>query len=113
MTVYAGNAALKDRCIRGFEALLGALDQLLAGVERYFDPEILPDPNHPKGFCARYQALCGAAGDLSEAVRASLPTRKFRVTRGAGLPIQGCLLRQDMEWMRVDAKACLAVLRSR
>jgi hypothetical protein len=111
MTVDPRTVALLDYHIRGFEALLGALDRLLAGPGPYFDPEILPDPQLPQDFCTHYQALRdGAARDLSDIVRVSLPTRKFEVTRGPGFPIQGCLLRQEMELMRLDVKACLAAL---
>jgi hypothetical protein len=114
MTVASKTLALLDYYIREFDALLRALDRLLAGAESYFDPEILPNPQSPEGFSTRYQALRdGAARDLSEIVRSSLPTRKFEVTRGPGFPIQGCLLRQEMDSMRSDVKACLAALRSR
>jgi hypothetical protein len=114
MTVDSKTVALIDYHIREFEALLGALDRLLAGPGPYFDPEILPDPQLDEDFCARYQALRdGAARDLSEIVRVSLPTRKFEVTQGPGLPVQGCLLRQEMELMRLDVNACLGALRSR
>jgi hypothetical protein len=111
MTLDPRLAALLDYYIRGFEALLEALDRLLAGPEPYFDPETLPDPQLRDDFCTRYRALRdGAARDLSDIVRASLPTRKFGVTRGPAFPIQGCLLRQEIELMRLDVKACLAAL---
>lgn len=114
MTVDPKTAALLDYYISEFEALLGALDRLLAGPAPNFDPEILPDPQLPQNFCTRYQTLRdGTTRDLSEIVRASLPTRKFEVTMGPQLPIQGCLLRQDMDSMRLDVKTCLAALRCR
>ncbi len=114
MTVDSRTVALRGYYIREFEALLGALDRLLAGPRSYFDPEILPDPKLDEDFCARYQALRdGAARELSEIVRASLPTRKYEITQGPGFPIQGCLMRQEMESMRLDVKACLAALRPR
>jgi hypothetical protein len=113
-TVDLRTEAPLDCYIREFEAFLGALERLLAGPGSYFDPETLPDPQLPEDFCTRYQALRdGAARDLSEIVRASLPIKKFEVTRGPEFPIQGCLLREEMNSMRSDVKACLAALRSR
>jgi hypothetical protein len=113
MTVDSRTVALLDYYIRKFEALHPALDQLLAGPRPYSDPEILPDSQSPDDFCTCYQTLRdGAARDLSATIGPSLPTRQFQVTRGLEFPIQGCLLRQDMESMRLDVKACIAALRS-
>lgn len=91
----------------------GAIDQLLAGPEPCFDPEILPDAQLSDDFCTRHRALRdGINRDLPDIARQPSPASKFEITRGPGLPIQGCLQRQDMELMRSDVKECLAALRS-
>lgn len=114
MTVDLRTVVSLGYYIREFEALLGSLDRLLAGPGSQFDPEILPNPRLPEDFCTRYQVLRdGAAREQSGVVPASLPTRKYEVTRGPGFPIQGCLTRHEMESMRLDVNACLAALRSR
>jgi hypothetical protein len=113
MTADLRMVALVDYHIRGFEALLGAIDQLLAGPGPYFDPESLPDPQLPDDFCTRHQALRdGVARDVPEIGRLPLTTRKFKITRGPGFPVQGCLGREEMESMRLDVNTCIAVLRS-
>ena len=113
MTVDYRRAALRKHYIAGFQVLSGALDQLLERPEPYFDPEILPDPHLPDDFCTRHRALRdGVVRDLSDIVKLPALARNFEVTRGAGLPIQGCLMRRDMELMRSDVKECLAALRS-
>lgn len=87
-----------------------ALDILLAGPGRYFDPGITPDPSNAKGYCERYDALreylTRDFPDLDE----RLPTRRFAVAEGEGLPVDGCLLRTDMEAMRSDVEDSLAAL---
>jgi hypothetical protein len=105
-------ALLRHHDIKELKEFLAAIDRLLAGPGLYFDPGILPDPASPDDFCARYQALRDrVADDFGGTVSGELPTRRFSIRRGPSLPVGGCLLREDIESMRADVEACLAVLR--
>ena len=105
-------ALLRQHDVEAVQAFLAAIDRLLNGPGRYFDPATLPDPNVPEDFCARYHALRDlVASDLGETARVKLPTRRFAIQHGLGLPIEGCLLREDMVLMREDVAACVAALR--
>ena len=105
-------AVLRQHDIKELEGFLAAIDRLLAGPGLYFDPATLPDPASPDDFCARYHALRDrVADDLGSTVNGELRTRRFSIRRSPGLPVGGCLLREDMESMRGDVEACLAALR--
>ena len=87
-----------------------ALDLLLKGLGRYFDPGITPDPSNAKGYCERYDALREYLARDFPGLDQRLPTRRFEIAHGEGLPVDGCLLRTDMEAMRSDVEDCLAAL---
>ncbi len=105
------NAVLRDYYIKEYETFLAAIDRLLAMPGRYFDPAVLPDPGQQQGFCERYSALRSQLATALGDILGQLPDpMDYEVARGPGLPVDGCLLRSDMESMRRDVQARIAAL---